>query len=440
MSRVQQVAVTVGTQASSSGLNFLTGILLARLLGPAGFGIMSLCTLYVAVVVLAGSLSNSSIIHVTNRENCAQTAVAFNGLALAFFTSVLGFAASGFIFIRLYGELIEGVVSPGYFLFFSTAVVVSAVANSMGYSTLAGGSTKWFNLMAVSQPASWFIFVAIAAATGEFGVDTALTGYLVSHCSRLLVGVLSFREFWQWQEARFNGRLFAKLARESSSLYTAGILSFANYRIDFFLVAYLAGPAQMGLYAIATRVAEQVSLLSVSVAVVLLGSVARTERKVFLSMVRKAARYSLAGTGLAAVVVVLAAPFFVPLTFGAPYAESVLPLMLLLPGVLALSVGRCAGSAHIGLGHFSVAAISGGTALLLLVGLDLLLIPWAGILGAAAASAIGYTVASAIQVLFFRSLYGARPGDLFLLNRGDVQMGWGVLLRSLRRLRLMVQF
>ena len=157
----------------------------------------------------------------------------------------------------------------------------------------------------------------------------------------------------------------------------------------------------MGLYALASRLAEQLALLYSSVALVLLGSVARTDRKMFLSMVCKAARYSFAGTGLAAVAVVLAAPSLVPLIFGDPYAESVLPLMLLLPGVLALSVGKCAGSAHIGLGHFFVASIAGASALLLLLGLDLLLIPWAGILGAAVASAVGYTVASAIQVLFF---------------------------------------
>ena len=197
MSKVQQLAVTVGARASSAVLNLFSGVLLARLLGPTGFGIVSLCTLYVAVVVISGSLSNSSIIHVTNREDCAQTKVAFNGLVLAFFTSVLGCTAGNFIFIRFFGESIGSLVGYSYFFFFSASVVVFAVSDNMGFSTLASGSTKWFNLMAVSQPAAWLVFVAIAAVTGELTVHAALTGYLVSQGSRFLVGVLSFREFWE---------------------------------------------------------------------------------------------------------------------------------------------------------------------------------------------------------------------------------------------------
>ena len=131
-------------------------------------------------------------------------------------------------------------------------------------------------------------------------------------------------------------------------------------------------------------------------------------------LVARTAAKALLFTGAAALVVAAAAPFAIPFVLGEAFEDAVLPLVLLMPGVVAyapvtvlvvyLSVRR--GRPRLSL---AVAVVAGLTTL----GLGLILIPALGVEGAAIASSLGYAAGAVAAWLFFARLTRLRPQAAF---------------------------
>ncbi len=85
----------------------------------------------------------------------------------------------------------------------------------------------------------------------------------------------------------------------------------------------------------------------------------------------------------------LAAPFM-QLYFGSEFGDAVVPLLLLLPGVLGFAVARPIYAIGQGKGELRVLIVATGTAAVINLVLNLILIPQYGMHGAAIATSIGY--------------------------------------------------
>jgi Na+-driven multidrug efflux pump len=91
----------------------------------------------------------------------------------------------------------------------------------------------------------------------------------------------------------------------------------------------------------------------------------------------------------------------VPLVYGPAYRATVPPLLILLPGVMAMGVFKVLTRDFSSRNRQQVSILASGVALVLNMGLDLLLIRRWGVTGAATASTVGYTAAGAVLLAFF---------------------------------------
>ena len=158
-----------------------------------------------------------------------------------------------------------------------------------------------------------------------------------------------------------------------------------NFRLDVLLLAQFVSASTIGLYSIAVAVTEAVLFIPKGLTNVILSSTSK-HGKVSSEAIRILSSFVLATI----VSVALVSPWVVPQVFGEEFTASVPALLLLLPGTFFLSMGVVGAYALFGLerGQFAAKAAILGASLTVL--LNVILIPYYGIIGAAVSSSLAY--------------------------------------------------
>jgi O-antigen/teichoic acid export membrane protein len=144
-------------------------------------------------------------------------------------------------------------------------------------------------------------------------------------------------------------------------------------------------------------------------------------------------RETLVTGGLLAMVAAAIAPIAVPLVYGAEFSGAVIPLLILLPGIIALSIGRIASADLMRRNHLGQMASVSIVAVVINISLNLLLIPHLGPAGAAVASLVSYAAHACLAVFLDQRAGGLHAADLVprVADVRAVLVGWSP--RTLRR-------
>jgi O-antigen/teichoic acid export membrane protein len=199
----------------------------------------------------------------------------------------------------------------------------------------------------------------------------------------------------------FNPRLTGELLRFGSKSYLQNLVGVLNYRLGIFLLAYYLDPEQVAFYAVAAALAEVAWYFPNSVGVVLFPRLSNAPPEEMHRITARVCRDTLTITGIIVVGILAASWLFVPLVYGAPYRASVLPLLILLPGVISMGIFKVLTRNFTSRNRQQISILASSVALVLIVSLNLVLIPRWGVAGAALASTIGYTTAGMVLLTFF---------------------------------------
>jgi O-antigen/teichoic acid export membrane protein len=184
---------------------------------------------------------------------------------------------------------------------------------------------------------------------------------------------------------------------------------FLNYRLDALILGAFHGPVAVGFYAVATSLAEVTSYGANAVSIAAGPRAVRADGRTVL--VRYVRITVVATIGLAVALGVVA-PAVVPWLYGEEFRASVVPLILLLPGIVALVYVKLLAVGVVAEGRPDLVTLALGASLGATLILDFALIPPFGAAGAAAASTIAYTLgAGAIAASYVRSA-GITPTSL----------------------------
>ncbi|AEH36951.1 lipopolysaccharide biosynthesis protein [Halopiger xanaduensis] len=198
------------------------------------------------------------------------------------------------------------------------------------------------------------------------------------------------------------------------------LLTTSLYHIDILLLQPLAGSQATGYYRASLVIAEFLWLVPNVCQTVLLHSSSelwsKKQTDEITELISRVTRYNIAFLVLVGLGLTALAKDFVPLYFGAEFEESVLPLLILLPGVIGFAISRPIFAIGQGKGSLRVLIMATGTAALINLFLNLLLIPEYGMTGAAIATSIGYGSMLIFHVLAARQI-GFNPLMDLRLNR-----------------------
>ncbi len=231
---------------------------------------------------------------------------------------------------------------------------------------------------------------------------------------------------------------YRDLFRFGLPLYPGSLTQHFSVRLDVYLIAaILPDPAApLGYYSMAVTMAQLVSFLPSAVSSLFFPHVAGSTREDADRLVPMLSRVTFLLTAGMAVLLLPAAIVFIRLLLPA-FEESIAPLAVLLPGVVALSLTEVLSSYVAGVGSTGWTSNVKIGSLVINVVANLILIPRFGIVGAAAASLISYS-ASAIAFSVLAARLSHRSVAAFWIPRvSDVRFTittmTGMGLRVLRR-------
>jgi len=202
-----------------------------------------------------------------------------------------------------------------------------------------------------------------------------------------------------------------ELARRIYMFGTRGqlgsLLSLFNLRLNFVFIAAIAGPAALGIYAVAAKYAEVLRVVPIAANWVLYPRFARSEADVASASSRWFIPRAGAVTAGIALPLALAAGAIVPFLFGQAFAGAVLPAQILLVGLAAEGAAGVMTAYLFARGRPGLNSLAAGTGLAMTLVLDVILIPRMGAVGAAIASSVAYLTTTATLLAWYR--HAARP-------------------------------
>ncbi|MCO5200028.1 MAG: polysaccharide biosynthesis C-terminal domain-containing protein [Anaerolineae bacterium] len=416
----------------------LNSVIISRVLGPAQKGSLSIILLILSLaqlIMLFGIGSANVFLGAGKRE--VLPALAGNSLLLAFGLGGIGIllvtVATFLVPVQTY--LLANGIEP--MVIRVTIWVLPAVLLFLYLQEIvrAAGRLTLYNLLSILFVAAYFICLVGLLLPGGGSLNGAVVARVVSYLVVAVVVVLLVLRLLSGR-MRLDRPIMAAQFRFGLRLYPGNLAQFLNYRLDLLFVGLFLSPTEVGLYATATMLAERLWEFPTAIRTVLLYRVASMDSaEKAAELTARVCRIVFLTLGLACLAFALIAYPLVVLLYGTAFAPAAVPLMLLMPGVWLLGIGKLLAIHMAGSGQPEVGTYSALLSLLVTVALDLALIPIIGINGAALASTVSYSIATVYLVFSFRRQTGVGAAAILLVQRRDLALLWQAVRAAGLRLR-----
>jgi stage V sporulation protein B len=416
---VRRSALTFGVQLLQLAATVAVTILVTRVTGAQGKGMYTLVALVVSLSTLACGLGISwaSIYHIGRGTyplaRAAGTIVTSSLMSGLVAVSVLGLAFV--LFRRSYFHDLNGTQ-------IAIAIAITPVTQlTTGFGSILLGLNRVVQYAFVSllQVLTTLMLQVGLAVAGRLTATTALEAWAGGAAVALLLAgsLVAARASLR---PRFDPQIFRSYLSYGIKGYIANVMTLLNYRLDSLIVNGLLGVAQLGVYSIAVALAELLWYVANSISLVMFPHVSGLAREEANRVTPVVARNTLLLTLIGAIGMFIVGHWLILIILGPAMLPAVLPLWLLLPGIVTLSAGKVIASYLSGIGRPIYATYISAMTVILTVILDVVLIPRYGIAGAAVASSIVYTLASALSVWMFVRESGSSWGKTLIVQREDI--------------------
>ena len=180
-----------------------------------------------------------------------------------------------------------------------------------------------------------------------------------------------------------------------------------NLRFDFILLGALAGPAVLGIYAVASKFAELMRLVPTALNYVLYPRFARLGAREATAEARRLLPRSAALTLVMTPVLAAATYIALPILYGKAFQSAVTPAEIIIIGLSVEGAAAVASAFLLGRGRPGLNSVGMGVGATITVTLDAILIPRYGALGGAITSAVTYLTTTLVLVILARRQFCA---------------------------------
>jgi O-antigen/teichoic acid export membrane protein len=437
MSLLKRSAVTLTFQLGGQAVTVLAGIALARSLGPAGKGVTAYAMVALALVTTYFSGQNQAIAYQFGRKRLGLHAV--HRAMLHVFAMVAPFCV-----------IIMAAIGWGFSS--QRALIAAAIALPFALYTqfcaqffLVIGRPMLSNLQGFGSTVLYGIGVLAFVLLGHGGTIAALSVWVASivigtaYSSYHILPYLQGRREYRRDQAEAAEPLLdeatlphPEVVRDHLAFsYKSGLASLASYlnlRIDVFLVSVMLGAAELGTYTLAIATGELMWRVAQAVIWSALGRIASEPRERAAQLVAKLARNIFAFQLVAGTIAFVFAPPLITAIYGQAFAEAATALRFLLPGLMLYTVDGMMGyffSVQEGKPTLRLAVQCSSIVVCALI--TVLTIHRFSIVGAAIATSVSYIGVVAVMTFLFTRATGVSVGELFLLQRSDIERYAGVI-------------
>jgi O-antigen/teichoic acid export membrane protein len=420
---VRDAARVFGSNIGMTVVGVVTGVIVARTLGPHDRGLFQLLTLLPVTLANFVKLGiPQANVYFMRRRGASASDVASNSVWLAVVLG--GLLAVGCWIGRdwLLERFLKGaplVTLPPVLALLPFVVlqafllgVLQAQERFREYSLQQVAPTL-LGLVGMVVALLWLRAGLVGAVLTQTAIVAGVTVWLVVRVNR--IAPLHAR----WQPALVRGMIGF-----GTKSWLQTLASTLHFRIDQYMIAYLLDPTQVGFYAIAVNLTNLLLRIPDATGTVLFPRLAGASERDAHEATARVCRTTLFVTTAAGVGYAIAGPIAIRLLYGARFESSIRPLQLMLPGIVMISLYLILSRNFTSRNRQQVNLVAAFSALAINVGSNWVLIPRWGISGAAISTAISYSVAACILLVVFVRESGYGVADTLIVRRSDVAGLW----------------
>jgi O-antigen/teichoic acid export membrane protein len=382
----RRVINTAGYNVAIVGAGSISGLILARYLGPTGRGEYAAVTTWFAVVALIAEFGQPAAIcyYISSQPARAAAYVATAQRLL------LGSGVLAALLALAITPLITIVAQTTFGCVILFAIVpVVAVGYGWLYSLQPLDLSRW-NRARLTQPTLYLVAIVILGRTHTLTLQLVFIVLAASLLAQTVMSRQLSRAFIDPSGA-YDRALIRALSTYGASNLAATAPSVVNVRLDQIVLSLAVPASQLGQYAVAVSLTTLAYPLASA-----FGYVAMPRLAALRGDKRRDVKGTLVGAFAVGTLVTLPiaafAPWYVPLVFGTRYHDVILLVWLLAPGGVFLAAGQVMGDVLRGLKRpIDVAKSQGVGAVFTVVGLAISIPMW-GAQGAAVTSSIAYGI------------------------------------------------
>lgn len=418
------------TQAPTLLLYFVSSTLMTRMLGDVGRGEYALLTNDSALFAMLLSLNLAFGVAYFTAKNpgdiralvgVATSLVLFNGILVPFLllgASEIGsfsnvfmpagrthWAYYGFLYLTVMSSLINGAMAAVLlglkkFKVLNGMSILNASSNMIGFSAL-------YLFREHLEPDEVLPAVLMVA-----GATMALQTIIWCAAYAIIVKIAP-KPIWTWS-------IIAPVLAFSLVGHTSNLVNLINYRFDVWVVDHYWGTSQLGFYAVAVGIGQLLFYIPEPFTRVVQPYLFGQVKDEMLERYKVVSRLNFTSVLVISILLALVAQWLVPFLFGEVFANSVMALWLLLPGIVFSSGFKLLASLVINGNLQRYNLLATGVGALFTIVLGLLVIPLYGIAGAAIVTTISYFMTLLVVVLVIRFKLKIAVHDLFFLRFSDL--------------------
>jgi O-antigen/teichoic acid export membrane protein len=381
-------AQKIATVATS----FLVGIFVARYLGPANYGDLNYA---ISFSMIFGSFLSLGLRKIIVRELVKYPAAEGRLMGTGFVLNIAGF----FVFFLLVATSLLFTGEDKHSKFFVLIVAAGCVFQSFNiidqyfqskvlskkttlcqFIAMTVAATFKLTLIVLKASLFWFVLAVV------FETVVTSTGYIITYAAYC-------RKFTDW---RFDLGLARGLLKVSWLYILSGLMVGIYTRIDQVMIKNMLGSRDLGCYSIAVKLVESWNMIPQLLSLSLFPAiVAASQSSKEIYQARMQSFYNmmvLGAMGIIVILIIVAKPVIL-LFYGDQYLPAVPSLQLYALSLFATIVGIASSQQLIAENLIRIDFLRTFSGMISNVGLNFLFIPAYGAPGAAAATAISYTIA-----------------------------------------------
>lgn len=401
--------------------NFGVALIIARVLGAETKGHVALLQQLpmIAALILSFGFEGANAYFVGRGRNRPDYAIS-DSIYLALIVSVIGVPVIALVMFLLVPAL-AGIPLT------TIAVAASAVPLLIFSSLVSGvltGQGK-VSLQALSTTIASILFFGLTVALLSLGMLNLLS-LIVAILASVIMGALL--NLIATGVKGVYAPSFRRLREQFSYAGRNHIQTVSGYletRQDFILLGLLGSAAGVGIYSVGVSIAELLFYAPSAIATALTARSLKEEAQSGAELTARITRLLLVISLIAAAMLIALAGPLVTVLFGEQFSGAIGVITILVPA-LALWGVASQSATYLGTHGVLFPRLSVFT-LLLNLGLNIILIPTLGILGAAIATSLSYTISSVYVMRAFIKSAGLRPSDLIIPRRDDFRFALAAL-------------
>lgn len=311
-----------------------------------------------------------------------------------------------------------------HIIFLLTLLYIVKVLDYFQISFIRGHQNFFvFNIKKIIEPLLFLLTILAIQFIKHVGIESVLSMYLlISFISTLGISIYIHKKIlFSFAPFGLNINLIKKITRFGFKSYIQIVTGHLNYQISIYMIAWFLSKKDVGIYAIAVSFASVLWFIPNTLGIVLLPALSSKKDDYEINkMTVLIARHTFYLVLIGIWVIAIAGKVLIPLLYGPVYNLAYLPMIFLLPGILAMTLFKVLtrNFTSRNLQHLTIyASLIALLASLLLN--PILILSW-GLVGGAIASSLVYIGATSMLLHFFGKESSVPYRSFFILDKKDI--------------------